>query len=215
MQISNTVDVVLTVEPASPGDTGAADGVSTISDMGFSAWGPTAMLVKSNTVVEFARGYLHASYGFAGRHGKKWPGANREADGAHGMYGGDVRRDRVLGRDRARRVAVVNPCEGGLPSVGGKGGDGLPGGAEDGHDGEPVPVPNPTYLGSGGDGDAPDVGCKRGAGGRHGAHGTVGAAGEGIGRISEAGLAAIDRGPSSCAAHLRSMSSSAQLARGG
>ncbi|WP_437331108.1 transposase [Sorangium sp. So ce381] len=33
--------------------------------------------------------------------------------------------------------------------------------------------------------------------------------------LRNASVAAVDRGPSSCAAHLRSMSSSAQLARGG
>ncbi|WP_437813754.1 hypothetical protein [Sorangium sp. So ce1078] len=82
---------------------------------------------------------------------------------------------------------MVNPCEGGSPSVGGKGADGLPDGAEDGHDGEPTPTPNPSNYARRGRGDVADVGCTDGSYGIYGARGTVGAPGQGIGRISEAG----------------------------
>ena len=47
--------------------------------------------------------------------------------------------------------AVVNPCEGGLPSTGGKGGDGLSDGAGDGEDGQPIATSDPLD-GRGGDG---------------------------------------------------------------
>ncbi|WP_437277199.1 hypothetical protein WME90_39095 [Sorangium sp. So ce375] len=68
------------------------------------------------------------------------PGPSDAADGADGMYGGDASSAETV----ARGPAVVNPCEGGIPSVGGKGGDGLPGGAEDGHDGDPAQVAGET-----------------------------------------------------------------------
>ncbi|XXX80274.1 hypothetical protein WMF30_16025 [Sorangium sp. So ce134] len=184
VQLSSVADVVLTVEPAGAGDTGAADGVSKISDMGMRAWGPIAVLVKSGTVVEITRGWVHASYGYRGRGGQEWSGINRAPDGAHGMYGGDACSAETV----AGGPAIVNPCDdAGLPSVGGKGGDGLPSGAEAGDDGEPTPDPNPQRYGRGGGGDDPDVGCHPGRDGVDGAQGTVGAAGEGIGRISEAG----------------------------
>ncbi|WP_437574197.1 hypothetical protein [Sorangium sp. So ce887] len=82
--------------------------------------------------------------------------------------------------------AVVNPCGGGLPSVGGKGGDGLPDGAEDGRDGETTPTPNPSNCGRRGGGDVTNVGCTDGSYRICGARGTVGAPGQGIGRVSEA-----------------------------
>ncbi|WP_437644956.1 hypothetical protein [Sorangium sp. So ce362] len=83
--------------------------------------------------------------------------------------------------------AVANPREGGLPSVGGKGDDELPDGAEDCRDGETTPTPNPSNYGRRGRGDGADVGCTDGDYGSYDARGTVGALGQGIGRISEAG----------------------------
>ncbi|WP_433926594.1 hypothetical protein AB3662_27130 [Sorangium cellulosum] len=58
-------------------------------------------------------------------------------DGPDGMYAGEACSAETV----AGGPAAVNPCEGGLPNIGGKGGDGLPGGAEDGHNREPTPTP--------------------------------------------------------------------------
>ncbi|WP_437478970.1 hypothetical protein WME75_31675 [Sorangium sp. So ce1014] len=176
-------DVLLTVEPASAGDTGAADGVSTIVDVKFSASSSLAILARSNTAVEITRSSIRAARGWVGEDGEPWRGLNRAADGAHGMYGGDACSAETV----AGGAAVVNPCDGGIPSVGGKGGDGLPSGAEDGADGEPTPAPNPRSHGQGGRGNAADVGCTDGHFGIYGTPGTPGAAGAGLGRISEAG----------------------------
>ncbi|XXY51705.1 hypothetical protein WME91_11230 [Sorangium sp. So ce269] len=108
--------------------------------MSLSSSGPTTMLVQSNTEVEILRGWIRPSCGWGGHAGEDLPEPSRAPDGADGMYGGDPCSAETV----AGGAAVVNPCEGGLPSVGGKGGDGLLGGAEDGHDGEPTPTPNPS-----------------------------------------------------------------------
>ncbi|WP_437760078.1 hypothetical protein [Sorangium sp. So ce1389] len=177
-----TREVLLIVEPAGAADTGAADGLSTFIDMDFFASSPIAILVRSDTAVDMTGGYIHASYGFGGPSGERYPGLNRAEDGANGMFGGDACSAETV----AGGPAVVNLCEDGGPSVGGKGGDGLPSGAEDGADGQPVPMSDPTH-GGGGKGGAPGVSCAHGHSGLPGDRGDVGAAGEGIGRISETG----------------------------
>ncbi|XXS71503.1 hypothetical protein WMF43_48910 [Sorangium sp. So ce131] len=141
------------------------------------------MLVRSGTAVEFIRSELRASYGNGGRDGEKWGGLNQAPHGAHGMYGGDACSAATV----AGGPAVVNPCEGGIQSVGGKGGDGLPDGAGDGEDGDPVPTPNPDHQGQGGRGNRADGGCYGGVTGISGMWGGVGAPGEGIGRLTETG----------------------------
>nr|WP_044989167.1 hypothetical protein [Sorangium cellulosum] len=175
--------IALTIEPASTGDTGAADGISTIERV--SVLGPMhiAMLVRSGTAVEFVDGKLRASYGLGGPDGEEWSGLNHAPDGAHGMYGGDACSAATV----AGGPAVVNPCEGGIPSSGGKGGDGLAEGAGDGEDGDPVPTPNPDHSGQGGRGNRADGGCDSGFPGISGMWGSVGVPGEGIGRITETG----------------------------
>ncbi|WP_437923836.1 hypothetical protein WMF37_33090 [Sorangium sp. So ce291] len=182
LQRSGESDILLTVVPASDGDTGAADGVSTIVDMRMWASGRFGMFVHSNTAVELIRSEISSSGGGAGRDGEEWPGLNRAPDGAHGIYGGDA----CSGATVPGGPSVVNPCEGGLPSVGGKGGDGLPTGAGDGADGQPDATSD-AIDGRGGDGDVPGIHCEPGFYGIYGAPGTIGAAGEGIGRISETG----------------------------
>ncbi|WP_437524508.1 hypothetical protein WME79_36165 [Sorangium sp. So ce726] len=182
IQLSDKSDIVLTVVPASDGDTGAADGVSTIVDIALRAWGPITMLVRSNTAVELIRSEIRTYYGYSGHDGEEWPGLNRAADGADGVYGGDA----CSGATVPGGAAAVNPCDGGIPSIGGKGGDGLPDGAGDGDDGQPN-VMSDTNDGHGGDGDIPGFNCDSGFYGIYGAPGTVGAPGEGIGRIRETG----------------------------
>ncbi|WP_437899451.1 hypothetical protein [Sorangium sp. So ce124] len=183
IQISDKPDIVLTVVPASDGDRGAADGVSTIVDMALRAWGPITMLVHSNTAVELIRSEIRTYYGYAGHDGEKWGGLNQAAAGPDGLYGGDAcSADTVPGGP-----AVMNPCDGGIPSAGGKGGDGLADGAGDGEDGEPVAKPDPGHDGQGGLGNRADGGCSSGFTGKSGMWGAVGAAGQGIGRITETG----------------------------
>ncbi|WP_438041930.1 hypothetical protein [Sorangium sp. So ce128] len=173
----------LTVEPASAGDTGAADGVSTIDHIDLSGGTYIGMLVRSGTAVELTRSEIRASYGNGGGSGERWPGFNRAPDGPHGIYGGDACSAATV----AGGPAVVNPCEGGIPSVGGKGGDGLADGAGDGEAGEPVPAPDPGHEGQGGLGDREDGGCGVGFSGKTGKWGAAGAPGEGIGRLTETG----------------------------
>ncbi|WP_437831396.1 hypothetical protein [Sorangium sp. So ce1153] len=173
--------IALTVEPARAGDTGAADGVSIIDHVALFSTTYVGMIVQSGTAVEIIGSYINASYAYGGRDGEKWPG--RAALGPDGQYGGDAcSAATVPGGARA-----VNSCEGGFPSVGGKGGDGLAADAEDGVDGEPVPQPNPNYDGTGGRGNRADGGCSSGAPGKSGMWGAAGAAGKGRGRIDETG----------------------------
>ncbi|AUX35798.1 MULTISPECIES: hypothetical protein [Sorangium] len=182
LQRSGESDILLTVVPASDEDTGAADGVSTIVDMRMWASRRIGMLLRSNTAVELLRSELSSSHGGAGRDGEPWPGLNIAADGPHGMYGGDA----CSGATVPGGPAVVNQCDGGIPSIGGKGGDGLPDGAGDGDDGLPDATSD-SSDGRGGDGDVPGLNCEEGFDGTYGAYGVVGAAGQGIGRVTETG----------------------------
>ncbi|WP_437999876.1 hypothetical protein WMF26_08265 [Sorangium sp. So ce185] len=182
LQVRTNSDPVVTVEPAGSSDTGAADGVSTLADLRMWAADKIAVHVQSNTVVEILRSEIKATYGWAGSKGEAWPGLNRAADGAHGMYGGDA----CSGESVPGGPAVLNPCEGGIPSVGGKGGDGLPDGAGDGDDGQPRATSDPV-KGRGGDGDVTGINCEQGFDGMYGAAGAIGAPGKGIGRITETG----------------------------
>ncbi|WP_437648377.1 hypothetical protein [Sorangium sp. So ce362] len=174
--------IALTVEPARASDTGAADGVSTIDHVTTSSTAPIGILVRSNTAVEIARSEIRATYGWAGRAGEEWPGMNVAATGPDGLYGGDACSAATV----PGGPAVVSPCDGGTPSIGGKGGDGLANGAGDGDDGQPITTSDPSD-GRGGDGDVPGTNCEDGFFGIFGAQGTVGATGEGIGRITETG----------------------------
>ncbi|WP_437979294.1 hypothetical protein [Sorangium sp. So ce295] len=175
--------IVLTIEPAGAGDTGAADGVSTLDHIDISDGLHIGMLIQSGTAVEVTRSEIRSAYGYGRGHGERWPGLNQAPDGPHGIYGGDACSAGTV----AGGPAVVNPCEGGIPSVGGKGGDGRADGAGDGEAGEPVPAPDPGHDGQGGLGNRADVGCYDGFNGKSGMWGAAGAPGEGIGRLTETG----------------------------
>ncbi|WP_434042438.1 MULTISPECIES: hypothetical protein [Sorangium] len=190
LQIVDTFETILTVVPASPDDTGAADGVSTIVDMRLVSQGSITMLVQSGTAVELIRSQVRASSAWGGRDAEKWPYPNRAAEGPDGQYGGDACSAAVV----PGGAAAVNPCDGGIPSVGGKGGDGLPDGAGDGEDGQPLPASESPRFGRGGDGEVTGVDCEKGSVGRSGAQGVIGAAGKGMGRITEAGWEADKAG---------------------
>ncbi|WP_437733491.1 hypothetical protein [Sorangium sp. So ce1335] len=173
--------IALIVEPARAGDTGAADGVSIIHRVRIRSSTYVGMIVQAGTAVEIVGSIIEADYGSGGGDGEKWPG--RAASGPDGQYGGDAcSAAMVPGGARA-----VNSCEGGLPSVGGKGGDGLADDAGGGEDGEPVPQPNPNHGGTGGLGNRADGDCSSGAPGKSGMWGAAGAAGKGRGRIDETG----------------------------
>ncbi|KYF97460.1 hypothetical protein BE18_16265, partial [Sorangium cellulosum] len=175
-------DPIVTVEPASASDTGAADGVSTIANILARSEGSISVLVQSNTVVEILRSEIRTSYGWGGRGGEKWPWPNQAADGPDGQYGGHACSAATV----PGGAAAENRCEGGMPSFGGKGGDGMPDGAEDGGTGSPA-ASNPTSTGRGGRAERENFGCEQGDHGSDGNPGAVGAIGEGIGRITERG----------------------------
>ncbi|WP_434044740.1 MULTISPECIES: hypothetical protein [Sorangium] len=179
---SHIYDPILTVVPARDGDTGAADGVSTIADVRLVSGDAIGLVVRSGTAVEFIRTEILASYGWAGHDGEEWPGLNRAAAGPDGLYGGDACSAATV----RGGPAVVNACEGGAPSTGGKGGDGLSDGGDDGENGQPIATSDPLH-GRGGVRQVDFTKCGHGLSGADGAPGTVGAAGQGLGRLSETG----------------------------
>ncbi|WP_437939229.1 hypothetical protein [Sorangium sp. So ce341] len=169
---------LVTIEPAGPQDRGAADGVSTLADLEGKAWGPLGVLVRSNTAVEILRSDIRAGGALGGSDGEQWP--SKQPDAPDGMFGGDACSAAVV----AGGPAVVNRCESGHTSVGGKGGDGLPDRAEDGGDGEPADA---SPSGGGGIGERDNLSCDTGSNGGPGTPGTQGAPGNGIGRLTETG----------------------------
>ncbi|XXT19244.1 hypothetical protein WME94_54370 [Sorangium sp. So ce429] len=173
--------IAMIVEPARAGDTGAADGISIIDHVRLRSSTHVGIIVRSGTAVEIIGSIVTASYGGGGRDGEKWP--DRAASGPDGQYGGDACSAATV----PGGAPAVNSCEGGIPSVGGKGGDGLADGAGDGEDGEPVPEPNPNLAGDGGRGNRAGGGCDSGATGESGMWGAAGAAGKGRGRLDETG----------------------------
>ncbi|WP_437479202.1 hypothetical protein WME75_32845 [Sorangium sp. So ce1014] len=183
LQVITNSDPLIIVEPASSSDTGAADGVSTIANIRMRSNGPISMLIQSGTVVEILRSEIFASNAWGGRDGEEWPWPNQASAGPDGQYGGHACSAATV----PGGAAAVNRCDGGMPSISGKGGDGLPDGAEDGETGSPVPASDPTNTGRGGRAEQDNLGCDQGSPGSAGALGTVGAIGEGIGRISETG----------------------------
>ncbi|WP_437984593.1 hypothetical protein [Sorangium sp. So ce117] len=166
------------VEPAAPDDRGAADGVSTLADLYLPSWGPIGVLVQSSTAVEILRSEISASGGWGGVDGETWP--TKQPAAPDGNFGKDACSATVV----AGGAAVVNRCENGLTSVGGKGGDGRPDSAEDGGDGEPADPASPVR---GGTGEQDNRSCELGFTGGPGAPGTQGVPGKGIGHLTETG----------------------------
>ncbi|WP_437760037.1 hypothetical protein [Sorangium sp. So ce1389] len=166
------------VEPAGSEDSGAADGVSMLADLYVRSAGEVGVLVQSSTAVEILRSEISARGGLGGGAGEEWP--RLIPDGPDGNFGGDACSAAVV----AGGPAVVNQCENGATSTGGKGGDGLPDSAEDGGDGEPADLLPPPH---GGIGEQDNRSCETGSSGGPGAPGTQGAPGKGIGRLTETG----------------------------
>ncbi|MGK3983031.1 hypothetical protein WME99_08325 [Sorangium sp. So ce136] len=171
-------DPLVIVEPAGPEDSGAADGVSTLADLYIPSWGPVGVLAQSNTAVEILRSEISANGGDGNYAGEDWP--RIIPDGPDGNFGGDACSAAVV----AGGPAVVNQCESGATSTGGKGGDGRPDSAEDGGDGDPADLLPPPH---GGIGEQDNRSCETGSSGGPGAPGTQGAPGKGIGRLTETG----------------------------
>ncbi|MDC0685766.1 hypothetical protein [Sorangium atrum] len=169
---------MIIVEPAGPEDSGAADGVSTLADLHVPSSGEVGVLVQSSTAVEILRSEISTRGGNGGHAGEKWQ--YKQPDGPDGMFGGDACSAAIV----AGGPAVVNQCESGLTSIGGKGGDGRPDSAEDGGDGEPADLLPPA---SGGIGEQDNRSCSSGSEGGPGASGTQGAPGKGIGRLTDIG----------------------------
>ncbi|XXT16522.1 hypothetical protein WME94_40445 [Sorangium sp. So ce429] len=174
-------DPPVTIEPAGPEDTGAADGVSTLADLQLRARGAISVLVQSNTAAEILRSKLDVNGGMAGSDGEDWP--SNQPDGPDGVFAAEPCSAAIV----AGGAAAVNRCESGLNSVGGKGGDGLPDSAEDGGDGESASARDPSPSGVGGTAEQDNVRCYSGSDGGPGGPGTQGASGEGIGRLTETG----------------------------
>jgi hypothetical protein len=174
--------IALTVVPASPGDTGAADGVSTILNMNIESENPIGLFVRSNTVVDIRGSRIQSSSGVPGQDGENaLPGL--APDGANGNPGGDACSAATV----AGGAAVTSACDGSITPIGGEGGDGYADGGADGSAGTPLPMPNDLGSGAGGLGQRGAGSCTAGSTGRSGEAGADGAAGQGIGRISEAG----------------------------
>ncbi|XXV00593.1 hypothetical protein WME85_21235 [Sorangium sp. So ce1153] len=169
---------MVVVEPAGPEDSGAADGVSTLADLYVRSAGEVGVLVQSNTAVEILRSEISARVGLGGSDGERWQSI--QPYGPDGNFGGDACSAAVV----AGGPAVVNQCDNGATSTGGKGGDGRPDSAEDGGDGAPADLLPPPH---GGIGEQDNRICETGSSGGPGAPGTQGAPGEGIGRLTETG----------------------------
>ncbi|WP_437294004.1 hypothetical protein [Sorangium sp. So ce426] len=176
----------LTIMPPAPGETGAADGVSMIMDVQLWAEGSTAMLVHSKTAAELIRGQIHTGAGKAGEDGYPWPSPNRGRHGHDGQEGGDACSAATV----PGGAAVENPCfeviPSSVPSIGGKGGDGLPDAAGDGEHGEPRVAATSTD-GRGGAGEETDAPCEAGRAGLDGEPGALGTVDGGIGDITPRG----------------------------
>ncbi|AUX25424.1 uncharacterized protein SOCEGT47_059710 [Sorangium cellulosum] len=177
--------VPLTIEPASPGDTGAADGVSTLVNV--RVWGgwEVGLFVRSGTAVEIVRSEIQGNYSFRTEPGEDAPSLPEAPEGADGNHGVES----CSAAPAAGGAPVTTSCEDGGVSIGGKGGDGGADEAGDGTDGAPAPSPDPDAYprGAGGTGDQGSGQCMDGEQGQDGAPGADGAPGQGIGRLSEDG----------------------------
>ncbi|WP_437276838.1 hypothetical protein WME90_37135 [Sorangium sp. So ce375] len=185
-QTTRNQTVPLTIEPASPGDTGAADGVSTLVDLRLYSGSEVGLFVRSGTAVELVRGEIVGDYSFRTEDGEDaslLPEAPAGPRGSRGVMG-------CAATPAAGGAPVVSQCEDGAVSIGGKGGDGGIAKGGDGGDGGPAPTsaPEDRYPpGAGGIGDGGDGRCGPGEKGRSGAPGVDGAPGRGIGRLGEEG----------------------------
>jgi hypothetical protein len=174
--------IALTIEPASEGDTGAADGISKIYGWRIRSGNAIGVLVRSGAAVEFDRSEIEGDYGWKGRDGEDAPD-QRAPDGNHGNYGSAACSAAIV----TGGVPMPSPCGDGAGTIGGKGGDGYTADAGAGENGSPQPLKNPTYSGNGGHGDPGDGRCQNGFAGLTGEVGANGPPGEGIGRVTETG----------------------------
>lgn len=112
--------VALTIEPAAPGDTGAADGVSTLVNLRVVSGWEVGLFVRSGTAVEIVRSAIHGNHGFRTEPGEDAPKFPLAPDGTHGNPG-------VEGCSATPAIGgapVMTSCDGGAVSIGGKGATG-------------------------------------------------------------------------------------------
>ncbi|KYG11183.1 hypothetical protein BE21_08410 [Sorangium cellulosum] len=185
------VGVALTIEPARPDDTGAADGVSTLVNVRIGTTEDVGLLARSGSAVEIVRSELFGSPRYrAADDARTLPDPPEGAPGNGGVQGCSV-------APAAGGAPAMSSCHDGAVTIGGKGGDGGAtasgdgGDAGDGGDGVPAPGPDASpddrRWGAGGTGDHGDGRCQDGQPGKDGAPGVDGAPGQGIGRLSENG----------------------------
>lgn len=114
------------------------------------------------------------------------------ADGAPGDYMNKAAKAGLSGNDGADActvdigtggLAVTVQCDDGTKTTGGYGGDGNEVFASDGHDGDPLPAPNPQGYGLAGKGETAVTECTGGAQGAQGINGKDGAPGVSNGNI--------------------------------
>ncbi|WP_437741459.1 hypothetical protein WMF39_38370 [Sorangium sp. So ce1504] len=185
------VGVALTIEPARSGDTGAADGVSTLVNLRIGTTEDVGLFVRSGSAVEIVRSELFGGHGYrTGEDARTVPDPPEGARGNGGVQGCSL-------APAAGGVPARTSCDDGAVTIGGKGGDGGATGGGNGGDGgdggDGVPAPGPDASpddrrwGAGGTGDHGDGRCQDGQPGKDGAQGADGAPGQGIGRLSENG----------------------------
>ncbi|XYH93235.1 hypothetical protein ACMHYB_35980 [Sorangium sp. So ce1128] len=143
-----------------------------------------AAIVLEGAGVTLHRGELVASDGAPGRDGAPGDPKHEPArEGRHGGFGQDAcTGDFVPGADQ-----VQTACEQG-DSIGGRGGDGTVDHGGPGGDGGPMPIPNPTGFGLGGQGATSTDGCLAGQTGADGLDGGHGLGGRGLGAFTAQGL---------------------------
>ncbi|XYH95851.1 hypothetical protein ACMHYB_50005 [Sorangium sp. So ce1128] len=141
--------VALTIEPASPGDTGAADGVSTLVDLRIQGGYDVGLFVRSGSAVEIVRSEIFGSYLFGTEQGQDATTLPEPPEGAPGN--GGVQGCSVA--PAAGGVPAMTSCDDGAVTIGGKGGDGGATASGDGGDGgDGVPAPGAPGQGGGGGG---------------------------------------------------------------
>ncbi|WP_437577608.1 hypothetical protein [Sorangium sp. So ce887] len=176
--------VALTIEPASPGDTGAADGVSTLVNLRIGSEKDIALFVRSGSAVEIVRSELFGNPFYRREEdARPLPDPPEGARGNGGVQGCSV-------ASAAGGVPAMTSCDDRAVTIGGKGGDGgATTEAGDGGDGVPAPGPDASpddrRRGAGGTGDHGDGRCQDGQPGKDGAQGADGAPAQGIGRFNE------------------------------
>jgi hypothetical protein len=176
------LEPLVTVEPARPEDTGAADGISTLMDLNLRTYQSSSatVLLLPGTTVEILRSEIHGGVVAGDRDGEL--GATYFRRGENGWSG----ENGCDATSVAGEITLPTVCDG-VETTGGKGGDSFVDRAGDGEDGLPAASTAGPRDGRGGAGDRGDGTCQDGHDGADGEDGQNGASGQGHGRLTEAG----------------------------